>query len=69
MCKYCNKENPKSVKGGDYEGNEYRIKGNTLEVDVTVAIYGKYGNKIVDYENIQDFITINYCPFCGKKIA
>lgn len=68
MCEYCNEENQKEIRGQNYESNIYTIGATSLNIDVTVDIYDKFGNNIIDYEDMQDYITINYCPFCGRKL-
>ena len=66
MCKYCENEEP--LRGEEYDANIYTIKNKILNVDIDLAYYDILGNHIVDYVEAQDYININYCPHCGKKL-
>lgn len=68
MCEYCDGKNGKEIRGQNYEGNVYTVNDTSLNIDATVDIYDEFGNNIIDNEDMQDYITINYCPFCGRKL-
>ncbi len=68
MCEYCNGN--KILKGEEYQGNSYSIdnKNRRLILEYDIAVFDRLGNNIEKYVEGEDFITIDFCPKCGRRL-
>lgn len=66
MCEYC--ENGKEIEGEEYNQNTYNIDKNILNMNIIADVYDDFGNNVIDYVEVDDFIEIKYCPMCGRKL-
>lgn len=67
-CTFCRAQ--ESIEGEEDSRSKFFInRNNEFCFEVTVDIYGYiYKNHICDYEDKEDYIKIEYCPKCGRKL-
>jgi hypothetical protein len=67
-CTFCRTQ--ESIEGEEDSRSKFFInRDNEFCFEGTVDIYeDMYKNHISDYEDKEDYIKIEYCPKCGRKL-
>lgn len=69
MCECCNGN--KILEGEEYRGrNLCHIdnKNKRFVFEYGISVFDRFGNVTVRYIKAEDFITIDFCPKCGRRL-
>ena len=69
MCEYCNGN--KILEGEEHRGRSLchiDNKDKKFVFEYGVSVFDRFGNVTVRYVKAEDFITIDFCPKCGRKL-
>jgi len=69
VCKYCEdpQDNQRTGKFGCETG--IPIDTDTMKFNLTIEHNGEQAYFVIDGQNDDDTLLINYCPMCGRKLG
>ena len=62
-CKYCNDEYYVEFNVGTFEFSDIEIGIHGDSKSIRIRVYEN------GHINTQEFVVINYCPICGRKLG